>query len=556
MINNPKQPQLKIIPLGGSSMVNKNMFVYECGKDIVIVDCGIGFPESEQLGVDVVIPDINYLKNKLDKIRGIVITHGHEDHFGALPYLLKDLGNPPIFASKLVRGLIQVKLEEFNLLKGAQINQIDPEDNSFSLGQFEFTPFRVNHSVPDSLGFFIRTPLGNLVHVSDFKFDWTPVDGKFFDVAKLVKLTSQAPVRCLLSDCLGATSRGYTKSERFIQHSFEHELDRAPGQIFISTVSSNISRIQQAINAALKYGRKVAFLGLSIERNAEVAQNLGYLKIPPGTIVNSRTVHKYADNQLLIIIAGSYGQENSALSRLAEGSHRLISLKPGAVVVFSADPIPGVYDQVGRVIDKLTEKGARVVYSEIQENLHVSGHGSQGDLSLLAALVRPNHFVPIGGNPRHMRAYTNLIAKMNFDKNKILELSSGDGIVITPNQIKVKKLISLSNIFVDGSQVGDVGAVVLRDRQILSEEGIFVIIVKKDKNGKFKKSVNIVSRGFVYMAISEQLIKKAEKLVQEVIEDKKTSSWNSVRTRIEKRIADFLYRKTQRNPMVVVVLVD
>ncbi|MBU0708184.1 ribonuclease J [Patescibacteria group bacterium] len=547
------QPQLKILPLGGSGMVTKNLFVYEYGNDIVIVDCGMGFPESEQLGVDIVIPDISYLRDKLNRIRGIVITHGHEDHYGSLPYLLPELGFPPVYVAKLVRGLAQVKLEEHGLLKQARLIQFEP-NSPFSLGNFTFHPFRVNHSIPDAFGYFIQTPIGNVVHASDFKFDWSPVDGKVFEVSKLATLVKQGVV-CLLSDCLGSTSEGYTKSERFIQRAFEEEVEKASGQVFITTVSSNISRIQQAVNVAVKFGRKVAFLGMSVAKNTEVAQNLGYLNISKGLVVEPGEINKYPDNKLMIIIAGSYGQPRSSLVRLADGGHRQVQLKKDSVVIFSADPIPGVFDQVGAVIDKLVLHGARVVYSEIQENLHVSGHGAQGDLSMMASIVHPSHFIPIGGSPRHMRAYTELMSQLGFDRRRVLELREGEGVILTPDSVHKKKMVTLNNIFVDGSRVGDVGEVVLRDRQKLSEDGIFIVILKKGKEGVFHNLVHVISRGFVYMAISDELINEAKGLVLSEIRGKKVSGWAKLRGRIDKRLSDFLYRKTERRPMVLTILI-
>ena len=535
-------------------MVNKNLFVYEYEEHIVIVDCGIGFPESEQLGIDVVIPDISYLKDKLKHIRGIVITHGHEDHYGALPYVLEDLDFPPVYTSKLVNGFTQVKLKEHGLLKRARLH-IFPTDDSFSLGCFNFTPYRVNHSIPDAFGFFIKTPVGNIVHASDFKFDWTPVDGKKFEIGKLARL-AQEGTRCLLTDCLGANSEGYTRSELFIQDTFEEEIENAPRQVFITTVSSNISRIQQAVNASRKFGRKVAFMGMSILQNTEVARNLGYLDISSKDIVPIEKIHSYPDEKLTVLIAGSYGQSSSSLARVASDSHTLIKLKPSAVVIFSADPIPGVYDQVGALIDKLVERGARVAYSEIQENLHVSGHGSQGDLSILAGIVRPDYFVPIGGSPRHQRAYAQLVERMGFARGNVLELRDGEGIIISPNSVEQKKMVSLTDVFVDGSSVGDVGKVVLHDRQVMAEEGIFIVIIKKDARGMLRDSVDVISRGFVYMAISDKLVGNAKDIAKQAIRNKKASDWNHVRGQIEKQLSGFLYRKTKRNPMVLPVLVD
>lgn len=549
-----KEPVLKFIPLGGAGTVNLNFFVYEYGNDILIVDCGIGFPESEQLGIDVVVPDISYLRDKRRMIRGIVITHGHEDHRGALPYVLQDLGRPPIYATKLVRGLIQKHLQEFNLLSGTSLHLIDPESDGFELGVFKITPFRVNHSIPDSLGFSIKTPVGQIVHASDFKFDWTPVDGRRFEVAKLAKL-AEAGVYVLVSDCLGATTPGYTQSERHIEEVFEREIRKASGQVFVTTVSSNISRIQQAINASTKLKRRVCFLGRSVEQNCQVAENLGYLKMPQPSLSLDQA-KRLPQNSITYIIAGSYGQPDSALTRLAQKEHRSIRMEKGALVIFSADPIPGVYDQVNQVIDKLIGLGADVVYYETQESLHVSGHGSQGDLSLLIALTQPEYFIPVGGSPHHMRAYSRLVEKMGYDSQKVLELENGQILKIGQEQISLGGQVKIEHVLVDGLSVGDVGRIVLQDRQVLSAEGIFVVIVKKGKRGEFRPSVNIVSRGFVYMAESEELIDQAVALVRKEIEGQKISSWEKIKGRIENKLVHFLYRKTERRPMVLPVLVD
>lgn len=550
-----KEPVLKFIPLGGVGVVTKNMFVYECGEDILIVDCGIGFPEIEQLGVDVVIPDISYLKNKTKKIRGIIITHGHEDHFGALPYLLNELEHPPIYSTKLVRGLIQAKLDEFGLLSGQSLHLIEPETDPFSLACFTITPFRVNHSVPDSLGFSINTPVGQIIHVSDFKFDWTPVDGHQFEIGKVAHL-SESGVLCLVSDCLGSTTEGYTASEKDIEQAFEKELEVAPSQVFVTTISSNISRIQQAINASRKFSRKICFLGRSIEQNGKVAQNLDYLTIAKDQLITFEDALKLPPNKVTYIVAGCYAQSNSSLVRLANSEYPRAAIKKDAVVIFSADPIPGVYDQVGSLVDKLINLGARVVYSEIQENLHVSGHGSQGDLRMLASLAKPCFFVPIGGNPRHMRAYASLVAELGYKKENVFELSEGEILEFFKNRAKRGQKITAEEVFVDGAGVGDVGRVVLRDRQILSEEGIFVVIVKKGEKGQFLSSVDIVSRGFVYMAEAEKLIDEAALVVQKVIKNRKVSDWNKVKRKIEDSLSRFLYRKTRRAPMILPVLVE
>lgn len=549
-----KEPTLNFIPLGGIGTVTKNMYLYEYADEILIVDCGIGFPEIEQLGVDVVVPDISYLHGKSHRIKGIVITHGHEDHFGALPYLLSELDRPPIYSTKLVRGLIQAKLDEFNLLRGHSLRLIEDTKQPLQLGKhFSITPFHVNHSIPEALGLSIRTPLGQIIHAADFKFDWTPVDQKQFEIAKLTQLAKRG-VLCLMSDCLGATTPGYTASEKDIQEAFEREIQKDVQQVFITTVSSNISRIQQAINASVKYRRKVCFLGRSIDQNVQVAERLGFLKIPKDTLVSSEKASHL--KSVTYLIAGCYGQTNSALSKLSEDTNRFVKLRKEAIVIFSADPIPGVYDKINSVIDKLTNRGARVIYSEIQEGLHTSGHGSQGDLMMMIALTNPQYFVPIGGNPRHMRAYREMAISMGYSRTSIFELQNGQTLQFTPGKANLGKEVKTQDIFVDGSRIGDVGTIVLQDRQILSQEGIFVVIIKKRKDRTLSPSVDIVSRGFVYMAAAEKLISDATLLVQKEIKGKSADEWPKAKKVIEDKLSRFLFRITSREPMIIPVIVE
>lgn len=549
---------LKYIPLGGvATTANKNLHVYETDSDILIVDVGAGFPEPDQLGVDVVVPDVDYLSKKRDKIRGIIVSHAHFDHYGALPYLLRDLGRPPIYTAQLPRGFIQSQLEEFNLLEGQSIHLIKDDTESFKLGDFTIYPYHINHSVPDALGLFIQTAEGNIVHNTDFKFDWTPVDNKLFDVRKLVNLLeTKGGALCLLSDCLGAARAGYTMSERYIQTAFEREIKDAAGQVFITTLSTNINRMQQAIDVAIKYDRKVIPLGLSIDKNMEIARKLGFLDVPRGVIVSSDRVSKVKPHQRLFIATGAFGQKYSSMDRLSHGEHRRAKIKRGDVVIFSADPIPGVHDKVGVIIDLLTEAGARVVYSELAEDLHTSGHGSQGDLSMLAGIVQPKYFVPIGGTFAHMRAYSNLMEAMGFPIESVFELKEGQVLEFKNGQAARGKEIKTKDIFVDGSRVGDVGRVVLEDRQKLAENGIFVAIVKKQADGKLKPEVDTVSRGFVYMAQSEKLMDDAADLVESKVKGRHVKDWKKVCSNIEQELENLFYKRTKRRPMVISVLVD
>ena len=550
-----KEQKLKIIPLGGIGTVTKNMYIYEYGADILIVDCGIGFPEEEQLGVDLVIPDISYLRDKLSRIRGIVITHGHDDHYGGLPYLIDDLGKPQIFATKLVSGFIQNKLTEVNKWKGQSLKIIEPEKDTLQLGSFFITPFRVNHSVPDACGLSIKTPIGQIIHAPDFKFDWTPVDGKAFEVGKLARL-SQEGVLCLLSDSLGVTNRGYTASEKDIQAAFDEQFTKAERRIFVTTISSNVSRMQQAINSSIKFGRRVVLAGRSIEQNVFTAKRLGYLHYPLETVVSLEESRKLQPFEVTYLISGCYGQENSALVRLARGERTNLEISEGDFVIFSADPIPGTERAVNRTIDQLIEKGARVIYSEIQGGLHVSGHGCRGDLAMMVGLTQPKYFVPIGGNIRHMHEYKRMVVEMGYDPQTVFEPKNGEWLEFGRDKAKIAGIMELNDVFVDGSLVGDVGPKVLEDRRVLSSEGIVVVILNKDKSGKIAASVGIVSRGFVYMADSTSLIRKAENLVRQEGAGRDIREWSKVKFRIEEKLGNFFYKETARKPLVLPVLVD
>lgn len=436
--------KLKILSLGGWGGVHQNMFVYENVNDIVIVDCGIGFPDETMPEVEVIVPDVSYLEGKTDKIRGLIVTHGHIDHFGALPFILPKIGNPPVYATELVRGFIRAKLAEFTI-PSPKLNLINPDDGSFNLGSFEITPFRVNHSIPDSIGFCLNTPVGKIFHVSDFKLDFTPVDGRVFQIGKAARL-AYPEVLGLISDCLGATTPGFTSSEQEIEKIFNQIIGEVQGQVFITSISSNISRFQQAIRASLRNNRKVVFLGRSIREKIEISRKLGYLKLNGRNIVLPRKARRLPQNKLTYLIAGSYGQPNSALARLAADTYRDAQLEKGATVIFSADPAPpGTKEAVDLVVDKLTLKGARIHYYEIQENLHVSGHGSAGDIRFLFALIKPKYFIPIGGNPRHIRAYSFLAKEMGAKEDQILELFNGEVVQLDRQQAQIVDKIEVKS---------------------------------------------------------------------------------------------------------------
>ncbi len=542
------------LPLGGAGSVTLNMHVFETDHDIVIFDAGIGFPDTDQFGVDVVIPDTTYLESRRHKIRGIVISHSHEDHIGGLPYLLKNLGNPPIYATKLARAFIQNKLSEHNMVSGQALNEIFPETTIIHLGDFTITPYRVNHSVPDALGLFIHTPAGNIVYSPDFKFDWTPVDGVLFEVGKLSKLIEPG-VAILLSDCLGANREGYTESERMIQKVFEDAIAVTKGQVFITTMSSNISRMQQAINASFKHGRKVIPVGRSIDQNIQTAINLGYLTIPNDIVISIEESRRIPPHKATYIIAGSFGQKGSALDRLSRGENRQIRIKENATVIFSADPIPGVYDQVALVVDNLIALGANVIYSDIQDNVHVSGHGSRGDLSMMAGIVRPKYFIPIGGEIRHQRGYRDMVTNMGFKEESVFELAGGQAVNLVDGEASLGEKIEIKSVFVDGGLVGDVGTTVLKERMQLASEGVIVIVVRKDKD-QFNVNVDIDSRGFVFKSGNDKLMQDIYRFTKKIIAGRKVNEWNKAKEELDKKISNFIYQQIKRKPLVLPVLVN
>ncbi|MBI4091331.1 ribonuclease J [candidate division WWE3 bacterium] len=552
----PISPQVRIITLGGTTAVTKNMTVYECQDTIIVVDCGFGFPDSEMLGVDVVLPDITYLQERKNKVKAIFISHGHDDHVGAIPFVIKNL-NVPIYSTRLVQGLIQVKLREKNMLEGVSLKLVDPEVGTINVGPFTVDYFRVNHSVPDSSGISIKTPAGTVFHCPDFKFDWTPVLDKPFDVAKMCRL-AVGGVDLLLSDCLGSTTEGYARSEKSIEDTFNDLLNRAEGkQVFITTDSSNVSRMAQAINSAIRHGRKVVTLGRSIDQVVDVSRKLGYLSYDESVFVAREKAKKHPQSSLLYIVAGAYGQLDSAISRVSRDEHKDVEIEDGAWVIFSADPNPpGVRDRVDALIDRLTLKNAIVVYSEIQENLHVSGHGLRGDLKLMAALTKPDYFMPIGGTVKHMRAYANMISEMGVNRENIFEPLEGDSLILKDGQVRKGDPVPVSNIYVDGSVVGDVGEKVIEDRNVLASDGIVVVVVPVKGNDELGR-VDIITRGFVYVKESRALIADSTEVIRKTFNQNKGDLRNRglLKSKLEQSLSKFLYKQTGREPLVLVTIV-
>jgi ribonuclease J len=546
---------LKFIAFSGTTGVTENFYVYEYGGDMIVVDCGVGFPEQDMYGVDLVIPDFSYLKKNANRLRGVLISHGHEDHIGALPFLLKEV-KVPIYATKLVAGFIEDKFADYEMAS-PRVNVFDPERDVLSLGAFKVTPFRVAHSVPDGVGFAIDTPEGKIFHVPDYKFDWTPVDGRPFDVARMTSLTTEG-VLAVASDPLGSTTPGYTESEKAIEGRIEEIIRKSKKQVFFTTISSNISRMQQALNVSLRLGRKVAFVGRSIEKKAEIAKNLGYLHYPSELIIQTKQARKLPAERIMYIISGSYGQPGSALYRVATGDHDFLKINAGDLVVFSSDPAPpGSRTNTDFVVDKLIEINAEVHYYDMQEDLHVSGHGSQGDILMLFGLLKPKYFIPIGGTVRHMRAYSQLAQGMGADASSIFELLPGEVVEFRNRTAKLGKKMAVKNVLVDGLGVGDVGNVVLRDRQILARDGVAIVIIRFDGNQRnLFADPEIISRGFVYEEKHKGFLTEAAKELRRSFDGGRSLDSKYLRDKAIDFLEKYFFRKTGRRPMVLPLVVE
>lgn len=546
---------LKFIALSGTTGVTQNLYIYEYENDLIIVDCGVGFPESDMYGVDLVIPDFTYIKENARKVRAILISHGHEDHLGALPFLLKEI-KAPIYSTKLVAGFIEDKFLDYGV-RNIKVNVFDPERDVLTLGSFRITPFRVSHSVPDGVGFAIDTPEGRVFHVADYKFDWTPVDGRPFDVGKVSALASEE-VLGVASDCIGATAPGYTESERKIEGIIEAIMRDAKKQVFFTTISSNISRMQQALNVAGRMGRKAVFIGRSIERKAEIARTLGYLHYPRELVINPKLARKLPPEKIMHIISGSYGQPGSALYRVALKEHDFLSLGEGDVVIFSSDPAPpGSKANVDFVVDKLIESNATVHYYDVQEDLHVSGHGSQKDIEMLFALLNPKYFIPIGGTIRHMRAYANIAQNMGAKESDVFELTPGQIVEFKGKVARLAGKIDVKDVLVDGLGIGDVGNVVLRDRQTLAKDGIAIVLLTLDRiQGKLTSDPEVISRGFVYEGRNKKLLGISGSLLAKELARKPKLDVRITRDSTIEFLERYFFESTGRRPMILPVVVE
>ena len=546
---------LKLIPLGGVGDVTKNMYVYEYGNDIVIVDCGVGFPDEGMPGVDLVIPDISYLRDKKDKIRGILITHGHEDHIGSLPYLWPEL-QVPIYTQKLTAGFIKAKFTEHNLEKNKIIEV--KIDQKLELGVFKVSFYQVSHSVPDSTGIVLKTPIGTIIHQADFKIDWTPVSNQVTDVGAVANLGREG-VLLMLIDCLRVEKPGFNKSEKTIEATFEKAALETSGKLLITMTSSNISRMQQAINVAYRLKRKVAVVGRSFEKNFQVARDLGYLHIPPGIIIAPDAINSFHASKVLILIAGSQGQSDSSLARVANEDHKLVKLKNGDSVIFSADPIPSTESAQNALIDSLSRLGVHVYYSAVNDNLHISGHAALEELRLMINLAKPQFLFPIGGTFKHIKAFSKMAQTLGFKKEQVVDVESGDILEITKDRIKLAGRVEVQNVYVDGLGIGDVGHVILRDRQKMSEEGIVVVVVSVDaRSGKLTSDVDIISRGFVFEEMAQEILDAAKAVVKDALieHSHKSADWRFLRKVIEDGLGKYFYETTERRPLVLPVVVE
>ena len=546
--------KLKIIPLGGVGEIGKNMTVIEYGSDIIIVDCGMSFPDEEMPGIDVVIPDMTYIEKNAANVRGILITHGHEDHIGAVPYALQKL-NVPVYATKLTIALIEQKLTEIKV-DHADLNCVSPGD-TIRLGCFSVEFIKTSHSIAGACALAIHTPIGTLIHTGDFKVDYTPIDGEPIDIARLAYYGSRG-VLALMSDSTNVENEGHTPSERGIGKTFEHCFDKAKGRVIVATFASNIYRIQQIADVAISFGRVVCFQGRSMVKIAEIAKELGYLQLPDESVVEVGQLKKYRDDQICVITTGSQGEPMSGLFRMANSSHK-VNVGKGDMVIISASSIPGNEKSVGRVINQLYQHGAKVIYERMAD-VHVSGHACKEELKLMLTLTKPKFFIPVHGEARHLYQHKELAEELGIPEEDIFVTEIGDVVELTRNKGRIAGSVTAGSVMVDGSGVGDIGNVVLRDRKLLSEDGIFTVVITLNKQtGALLAQPEILSRGFVYEKNSEELLKETRELVKAKaaqFEKNHRSSWSSIKNDIRNSIKNYLYERTKRRPMVMPIIIE
>lgn len=546
---------LKVIPLGGLSEIGKNMTLLEYGNDILIVDCGMTFPEDDQFGIDIVIPDFSYLVANADKIRGLVLTHGHEDHIGGIPYLLKQV-DVPIWGTRLTLGLVENRLKEHNIK--AKMHRIKAGDK-FNVECFGVETLRVTHSIADAICMAIETPVGLLFHTGDFKIDYTPIDGDPMDLQRLAEIGKRG-VSLMLADSTNAERPGFTKSEKLVGETLESIFRDHDTRIIVATFSSNVHRVQKIVDAAVKYNRKIAISGRSMVNVVKLATELNYLKIPEGALVDINKAKGYKDNELVIITTGSQGEPMSALSRMASKEHRAVQIKRGDVVVLSSTPVPGNETAVSNVVNRLFEQGAKVIYSDIAD-IHVSGHACAEELKLVHSLIRPKYFIPVHGEYRHLYRHVQLAENLGLPRENIFLMDIGDCLVLGREEAEhLKQVVPAGAVLVDGLGVGDVGNIVLKDRRMLSEAGLIIVVAALDRaTGEVVSGPDIVSRGFVYVRENEDLIGEAKAVASALLEESGRSGkkdWNGRRTAVREGLRTFIYEKTKRNPIILPIFLE
>lgn len=551
-----KKSKLKIIPLGGLEEIGKNITVFEYEDDMVLVDCGLEFPEENMLGVDMVIPDVTYLEKNADKLRGLVVTHGHEDHIGSIPYVLKKV-NMPIYATKLTIGLIENKLEEHKLVHQTKLVAVNQGD-TVKFGKIQVEFIRSCHSIPDSVMLAIKTPAGTILHTGDFKIDHSPIDGEVMDFGRIAQLGNEG-ILALMSDSTNSERKGYTMSESTVGDVFEKLFQGCTKRIVVATFASNVHRVQQILSSAVKHGRKVAICGRSMINMIQTAIDLGYIQVPENTFIDIDLIKNYNDEQLVIITTGSQGETMSALKRMASGEHRKVVITPNDLIIISATPIPGNEKSVSKVIDDLMQIGAEVVYSAL-EDVHVSGHACQEEQKLIMALARPKYFIPVHGEYRQLKAHSETAQSMGIPAENIFLMKNGRVLEIGESEAKLAGAVPSGKILVDGLGVGDVGNIVLRDRQHLSQDGLIIIVMTMDGNsGEIVSGPDVISRGFVYVRESENLMEDVKKEIREEVrkfEEKNVTDWSTIKATLKDNLREYIFQKTKRNPMILPIIME
>lgn len=551
-----KSKKIKITPLGGLLEIGKNMTVFEYGSDLIILDCGLAFPDDDMLGVDMVIPDITYLQKHKNRIRGIILTHGHEDHIGALPYVLKEF-NVPVFGTKLTLGILENKLIEHEILNSSKLNVVNPGE-SFKLGDFTIEFIRSNHSIADAVAVALHTPAGVILHTGDFKIDTTPIDGEMIDLGRIGELGNEG-VLLLMSDSTNAERKGYTMSERTVGATFDNLFENCNKRIFVATFASNIHRVQQIINAAVKYGRKVAVSGRSMVNVLTAAIKLGYMNIPANTLIDLDEIGRYSKEQVVIVTTGSQGEPMSALSRMAYSGHKKVNIEADDLVIISASPIPGNEKTISNVINELLKHGAEVIYESLAD-VHVSGHACQEELKIVLALAKPKYFMPVHGEYKHLSRHRELALQVGMNPKNIFMMENGKMLEVSADYAKIVGTVPSGRVLVDGLGVGDVGNIVLRDRKHLAQDGLIVVVLTMDHVSQtVVAGPDIISRGFVYVRESEDLMDSMRQTAVDILDEcleNNTLDWASLKSHLKNELGAFIFSKTKRKPMILPVIMD